>query len=253
VSVVQEVTCLIPYKGRQILAIEAGSELSRKHRDSMVDEGFAVRTAVSQSLRSELTDSDRPDLIIVNMDSSDQVDLDICRDIRSRFNGPILVIVGPYTKFDGVAALEAGADQYLRKPVHSVLLLAHIKTLLRWFPNGHSSENGSNGTIVPPFEETTIEIGNMVVDPSKRMVVLDGTEITLTTGEFDLLWLLACHAGEVVTRETICLLLRGIEYDGLDRSIDLRVARLRKKLGDSGRRPRKIKSVRSEGYILVPD
>ena len=80
-----------------------------------------------------------------------------------------------------------------------------------------------------------------------------GQLIDLTTAEFDLLWLLASRVGDVVTRDDIYRTLRGIEYDGLDRAIDLRVARLRRKLGDEGKQPRLLKSVRGIGYLLVPD
>ncbi len=102
-------------------------------------------------------------------------------------------------------------------------------------------------------ECSRIEIGSIVVDRARRRVEESGGEIRLTSSEFDLLWLLAANAGRVVSRDMIYTALRGLEYDGLERSVDLRVARLRKKLGETGRNPRRIKSIRSEGYLLTPD
>ncbi len=99
----------------------------------------------------------------------------------------------------------------------------------------------------------TLDLGGLIIDPGKRRAVIGGREIYLTSAEFDLLWLLAQHRGEVVHRDRIFAELRGIEYNGLDRSMDLRVARLRKKLGDNGQAPRTIKSIRSIGYLLVTD
>jgi DNA-binding response OmpR family regulator len=90
----------------------------------------------------------------------------------------------------------------------------------------------------------------MVVDAGNRTVQVEGRPVELTTAEFDLLWYLVQHPGEVLSRDRLYLDLRGIEYDGLDRSIDLRIARIRKKIGDDGKNPRIIKSVRGAGYLL---
>ncbi len=94
-------------------------------------------------------------------------------------------------------------------------------------------------------------MGALVVDPGRRLASLDGGELELTTAEFDLLWLLARHVGETMEREAIYRELRGIAWAGMDRSIDLRVLRLRKKLGDDAAHPRFIKSVRGVGYLLA--
>jgi len=90
-----------------------------------------------------------------------------------------------------------------------------------------------------------------VVDASSRTVLVSGEPVALTTAEFDLLWLLAKNAGEVLDRDAISLALRGIPHDGLDRTVDLRIARLRKKLGDDARDPVILKSVRGVGYLLA--
>ena len=98
-----------------------------------------------------------------------------------------------------------------------------------------------------------LTFGNLVVDSSMREAWLAGESIDLTSAEFDLLWLLSSNAGRILTREEIFNQLRGIEYDGQDRSIDVRVSRIRPKVGDDPMNPRRIKTVRSKGYLFVKE
>ena len=134
--------------------------------------------------------------------------------------------------------LEAGADDYMAKPVRPRALLARLRTHLRRFT---------------PAEQQSkpIVVGSLLVDASRRSVEIAGRSVELTTAEFDLLNFLAQHAGKTLSRNDICQEIHGMKYDGLDRSIDLRISRLRKKLGDDPARPRRIKSVRGVGYMLA--
>ena len=93
-------------------------------------------------------------------------------------------------------------------------------------------------------------VGSLVVDAGRRCVELDGAAVDLTSAEFDLLYLLAQHAGQPLSRQDLYVQIHGMKYDGLDRSIDLRISRLRKKLGDDPTTPKRIKSVRGVGYLL---
>jgi two-component system, OmpR family, response regulator RstA len=155
---------------------------------------------------------------------------------------------------DEIVGLEVGADDYMAKPVRPRLLLSRLQALLRRAaaaqvtPSDPASVFGEVSMI-----PQRIEIGTLIVDAGNRVVQHGGAPVEVTTSEFDLLWLLARHAGQILTREHIYTRLRGIDYDGLDRSIDLRIARLRKKLGDDGKLPQLIKSVRGVGYLLVKD
>ena len=100
---------------------------------------------------------------------------------------------------------------------------------------------------------TTLTVGIITIDRSTRSARCNGNYVRLTTAEFDLLWLLASNAGRVLTRDDIYIAMRGFEHNGLERSMDLRIARLRKKLGDNGRNPKCIKSVRSVGYLMAAE
>ncbi|VXA79684.1 Transcriptional regulatory protein RstA (fragment) [Aeromonas salmonicida] len=140
---------------------------------------------------------------------------------------------------DQVLGLEIGADDYIAKPVHPRVLLARLRALTRRTLPAVTAE-----------PETTVRFGKLEIVPSARTILLNGREILLTTAEFDLLWLLASNAGEVLSRDELMSKLRGINYDGIDRSMNVRIARLRKKLGDDPEQPQRIKTVRGKGYLF---
>jgi len=169
--------------------------------------------------------------------------LTICRELRETFDGPILIFTARDSDIDQVIGLEAGADDYVTKPVDPMVLLARTRALLR---RAESLEK-------PPHTGTDIALGGLRISPTAQEVMLDGRHVQLTTHEFELLLLLARHAGTVLSRDDIFHNLRGIDYDGLDRSIDGRISKLRRQLGDSATEPTRIKTVWGKGYLLVPD
>ncbi|MCC6157083.1 MAG: response regulator [Deltaproteobacteria bacterium] len=186
-----------------------------------------------------------PDLVILDIMLPGLDGFTVCRRVRPEFAGPILMMTARGDEVDEIVGLEIGADDYLAKPVQPRRLLTRILTLLR-------RATRADGPWPPPRDDhPRIVLGDLVVDPRCRSAHLAGREVDLTTAEFDLLHLLASHAGDVVSRDRIYTVLRGIDYDGLDRSADLRVARLRKKLGDDARQPALIKSVRGAGYLMA--
>lgn len=178
------------------------------------------------------------DLMLPGMDG-----LAICRELRGRFEGPILIFTAKDTDIDQVIGLEAGADDYVCKPADPIVLLARTRALLR------RTERS------PAVSKTPDEIvlGSLRISEASQQVWLDGEPVTMTTQEFDLLALLARSTGRVLSREEIYRSIRGIEYDGMDRSIDGRISRLRKKLHDDADAPRRIKTVWGKGYLLAPD
>jgi two-component system response regulator RstA len=183
-----------------------------------------------------------PDLVILDIMLPGMDGLEVCRRIRPDYDGFILMLTALADEVDEVVGLELGADDYVAKPAGPRKLLARVRTLLR---RGAPAKEAAEG------DPCQLDVGDLCVDPTKRIVTVGEKEVELTTAEFDLLWLLACHAGEPLSWERIYRELRGIEWDGLDRSIDLRVTRLRRKLGDDAQRPRRIKSVRGVGYLLA--
>lgn len=180
-----------------------------------------------------------PDLVILDVLLPNMSGLDVCQKARPHYRNPILFLTACAEEMDEVVGLELGADDYLSKPIKPRVLLARIKALLR------RSESGAS--------ERHLHFGALSLSADSKSVTLGGKPIAFTSGEFDTLWLLASQAGRVVTREDLVTQLRGLNYDGLDRSIDLRISRLRKKLGDNTTQPTKIKTVWAKGYLFVPD
>ena len=184
---------------------------------------------------------EQPDLVILDIMLPGLDGLSVCKQVRDRYPGPILMLSALGDEVDEVVGLEIGADDYVAKPASPRKVLARVRTLLRRVPAAPAQ----------PGPEPVLTVGALMVDPGRRVASVEGRDLDLTTAEFDLLWLLARHAGETLERERIYRELRGIEWDGLDRSIDLRVLRLRKKMRDDASHPRWIKSVRGVGYLLV--
>lgn len=186
--------------------------------------------------------SEQPDLVILDVMLPGKDGFEICRGIRPQYPGVILMLTARDEDFDQILGLELGADDYIAKPVQPRVLLARIKALLRRRPSGTSSEL--------PEEGEMLTFGQFNISQATRTARLNSLVIDLTTAEFDLLWLLANHAGNVLSRDDLLQQLRGIGFDGLDRSIDARISRLRKKLNDDPDNPTRIKTVRGKGYLF---
>jgi DNA-binding response OmpR family regulator len=185
---------------------------------------------------------EKPDLVILDIMLPGKDGLEICKEVRQSYLGPILILTALGDEVDEVVGLEIGADDYVAKPVSPRLLAARVRTLLRRF----ARTKGPDGKSI----SKRIQVGRLIIDAAKRSAWIDNTLLNLTTSEFDLLWFLAENVGSVVLREQLYLELRGHEWDGIDRSMDLRIARLRKKIGDDAQYPDLIKSIRGSGYLL---
>jgi two-component system response regulator RstA len=234
----------------RVLLVEDDEKLANLMKDYLLSKAeFSISIEPRGDRAVERILEECPDLVVLDIMLPGMDGLTICRTVRPRYGGPILMLTALSDEVDEVVGLEIGADDYLAKPVSPRLLLARIKTLLRRAKKQDSEKQTTPASLAK--RQKRIAVGNLVVDRTTRQVTLAQREVRLTTAEFDLLFLLAAHAGDVLTREQISVALRGIEWDGLDRSIDLRIVRLRKKLGDDAKQPTLIKSVRGAGYLLA--
>ncbi len=242
----------------RVLLVEDDAKLAALVREFLEASGFEVTVESRGDRAPTRILGERPDLVILDLMLPGLDGLTICRQVRPQFDGAILMLTARGEETDEIVGLELGADDYLAKPVRPRRLLARVNTLLRRMKRGAGATSGSTSDSGSGAHSKRgdsnlrrLTVGRLVVDAGNRQATMDGEIVILTTAEFDLLWLLASHAGEVLSRDHIYQALRGMEYDGLDRSMDLRVARLRRKLGDDGKQPRLIKSVRGAGYLLV--
>ncbi len=227
---------------KKILLVEDVRQLSDLVTDFLTSEGYHVKQEFRGDTVAKRVDLFTPDLIILDIMLPGKDGFAVCRDIRPTFSGPILMLTAKGTDFDQVLGLEIGADDYVIKPVEPRVLLARVTALLRrgQLPN-QSQEVGE------------VSHGDLHINRASRKVTLKNENVDLTSQEFDLLWLLASKAGEVQNRDYIYKAVVGREYDGLDRSVDVRVSRLRKKLFDDTETPFRIKTIWGQGYLFVPD
>ena len=230
-----------PATHSRVLIVEDDVELAELVREYLQRYEFQVELEHRGDNAVERVQALQPDVLILDLNLPGRDGLDICRDLRGGYSGPIVMFTARDEDVDEIVGLELGADDYLTKPVEPRVLLARLRSLLRRFR--------SNDTAT----EERLSFGELLIDASARTVTLKQQPIELSTGEFDLLWLLASMSGRVVDRDSALKSLRGFGYDGMDRSVDIGISRLRRKLMDDAHRPFRIKTVRGRGYLFVPD
>lgn len=234
--------CSVANMTYRILLVEDDLELGDLVAEYLTPHGFEVAKETSGDKAVQRIIEESPDAVLLDVNLPGTDGFTICREVRERYHGPIILLTARDTETDEVLGLEFGADDYLAKPVSPRVLLARLRTHLRRQPHDELISGDS-----------VIEVGGWVVDRGRRIVLVGGRSVSVSTAEFDLLWLLAQHAGTVVSRAMLFENLHGFKFDGFDRSIDLRVSRLRKKLGDDPHQPTRILSIRGIGYQLAAE
>lgn len=229
---------------KHIMLVEDDMSLAEWFCDYLSDQGFLVSLVNRGDVAIELIEADLPDLVILDIMLPVKDGFDVCREIRGFYTGPVLMMTARDQETDEVLGLELGADDYLTKPVKPRVLLSRIKALFRRVTEPQE-QAGNNQHI--------LSFGKLQIDSATRTTVLAGQEVALSSNEFDVLWELAKSSGTVLSRQALINQLRGIEYDGFDRSVDIMISRLRKKLLDDANHPTRIKTVWGKGYLFVAD
>lgn len=227
-----------------ILLVEDDEELAHWTQEYLSNKGFQVDVTASGLEAVAKINANPPDLVLLDGMLPDLDGLDVCRQVRPGYNNPIIMLTARDEEIDEVLGLEVGADDYITKPVRARALLARIRGHLR-----RSQSSTANKPQDTPVSQ--IQLNELLIDKQNLSVTLRGESISMTSAEFDVLWLLAQKAGEVVSRQELVNQLRGFDYDGFDRSIDLRVSRIRKKLGDDPNEPYLIKTIWGKGYLFA--
>ncbi|WP_279625444.1 two-component system response regulator RstA [Chromobacterium subtsugae] len=187
-----------------------------------------------------------PDMVLLDIMLPGKDGLSICRELRPKFDGPIIMLTSLDSDMNQILGLELGANDYILKTTPPSVLVARLRAQLRNLRPAQTAAEAQQ----PAKGSRKAVFGQLSIDPVSRDVVLAGEKIPLSTSDFDLLWLLASHAGETLNRDVLLKEMRGVSYDGLDRSIDVAISRLRKKLGDNPSEPFRIKTVRNRGYLF---
>lgn len=205
------------------------------YRVSAVDDGPSMWKAL---------DTSRFELVILDIMLPGDDGLVLCRELRVRSEMPIIMLTARGEDTDRIVGLEIGADDYLPKPFNPRELLARIKTVLRR-AKGALQPRPTAGVARIRFAGWTLDVS------ARHLISSDGVVIPLSTGEYRLLEVLLDHPNRVLNRDQILDLSQGRDWVPFDRSIDVQVSRLRRRLRDDGKNPTLIKTVRGEGYVLA--
>ena len=219
-----------------ILIIEDDKEIARLTEIYLQSTGYKTTVVFDGSLAISAIKKLSPDLILLDLMLPEVDGFELCKQARDFYNGPIIVLTAIEDDISEVSLLKLGADDYLRKPTKPHIMSARIEALLR-------RSNVSTVQIAPAK--------SLVINQDSLSVTLNNTIIDLTNSEFDMLLLLENKIGQPVSRADCIQLLRGINYDVSDRSIDMRISSLRKKLNDEKPPYKLIKTIRNKGYLLV--
>ncbi|WP_033084169.1 response regulator transcription factor [Colwellia psychrerythraea] len=235
-----------------ILIVEDDESLAQWMKKYLVLKNFTVNVISRGDLAVDYIKKHNPDIVVLDGMLPGLDGFDVCKAVRPAFTNAIIMVTARDEEIDEVLGLDAGADDYLTKPLRARALLARIDKWLK---------RQSATTLQEPMLENNMHhddsvkltLGKFIIDAQARSVSLDGEIINISTNEFDLLWILAERAGQVVARSELMMLLKGYEYDGFDRTVDLRISKLRKKLQDNTSQPYRIKTIWGKGYLLVKD
>ena len=189
-------------------------------------------------------DTYQPDLILLDLMLPGIDGYQVCREIRARSNVPIIMLSAKGEVFDKVLGLELGADDYLPKPFNDRELVARIRAILRRSHWSEQQQNNDNGS-------PTLEVDALVLNPGRQEASFDGQTLELTGTEFTLLYLLAQHLGQVVSREHLSQEVLGKRLTPFDRAIDMHISNLRRKLPDRKDGHPWFKTLRGRGYLMV--
>jgi DNA-binding response OmpR family regulator len=230
-----------------ILVVDDQQEICDLVREYLTDEGFRVSTANDGAGMREQMARGPVDLVILDLMLPGEDGLQLARELRGGSDVGIIMLTGRGETVDRIIGLEMGADDYLSKPFHLRELLARVRSVLRRGATRGGERAGAEAS------RTRIRFAGWTLDMASRDLLSPaGEEVRLTTGEFELLAAFVSHANQVLSRDRLLDLSRHREAGPFDRTIDVQVGRLRRKLEDDPKNPTMIKTVRAGGYIFTP-
>jgi two-component system, OmpR family, phosphate regulon response regulator OmpR len=221
----------------RLLLVEDDPRLAEMLVEYLGQAGFNVTHAPLGATALEKLGAAAFDAVVLDLMLPDMDGLDVCRQLRSQYDTPVLMLTARGEAVDRIVGLELGADDYLPKPFEPRELVARLRAIMR---------RRARGT-----PEETLHFGRLELDTAAREARLDGKRCELTGYQFDLLMALAKHAGRVLSREVLMDLVKGEEFESFDRSIDVHISRIRAVIEDNPKNPRRIITVRASGYVFA--
>ncbi|WP_243387203.1 response regulator YycF [Bacillus kexueae] len=227
---------------RKILVVDDEKPIADILEFNLRKEGYEVVCVYDGNAAIEMVEEFQPDLILLDIMLPGKDGMEVCREVRKKYEMPIIMLTAKDSEIDKVLGLELGADDYVTKPFSTRELLARVKANLRR-QQAIASQEAEN-------EQTEIHIGSLIIHPDAYVVSKRGETIELTHREFELLHYLAKHIGQVMTREHLLQTVWGYDYFGDVRTVDVTVRRLREKIEDNPSHPTWIVTRRGVGYYL---
>jgi len=227
----------------KVLVVDDDPAIREMLADYLGDHGYSVAQAENgKAMRAEMERA-RPAVVLLDIGLPGEDGLTLARFLREHYEVGIIMVTGASDVVDRVAGLEVGADDYIAKPFDPRELRARLKSVLRRLEKKESS----------PKSHGRVGMGSCFLDLKARTLSdARGRDIPITSMEFELLKALLDHPNQVLTRDQLLGMTRNREWEPFDRSIDIRITRLRRKLEDDPAHPRVIKTVRGAGYMYVP-
>jgi two-component system, OmpR family, phosphate regulon response regulator OmpR len=223
----------------RLLLVEDDPRLAEMLCEYLGQAGFRVTLAPLGASALECLSTVEFDAVVLDLMLPDMDGLDVCRQVRTQSDIPLLMLTGRGDAIDRIVGLELGADDYLPKPFQPRELLARLRAILRRRIRGKSNA------------ESVLQFGRLDIDTAARTVRLDGVQRDLTGYQFDLLMALAENPGRVLSRDTLMNLVKGEHLEAFDRSIDVHVSRIRAAIEDDPKKPRRVITVRGAGYVFA--
>ncbi|RRG18106.1 DNA-binding response regulator [Weissella viridescens] len=228
----------------KILVVDDEKPISDIIKFNLTKDGYDVVTAMDGQEALDKFDEEDPDLVLLDQMLPEVEGTEVLRQIRTKSQTPVIMVTAKDSEIDKVLGLEMGADDYVTKPFSNRELLARVKANLR-------RQTPAN-TTVDEGDSSDIKIGPLVIHPDAYMVSKDGEDIELTHREFELLYHLAKHIGQVMTRDDLLQTVWGYDYFGDVRTVDVTVRRIREKIEETPSHPQILMTRRGVGYYLKP-
>jgi two-component system response regulator VicR len=230
----------------KVLVVDDEKPISDIIKFNLTKEGYDVLTAADGREALDMYNDENPDLVLLDQMLPEVDGIEVLRQIRSKSDIPVIMVTAKDSEIDKVLGLEMGADDYVTKPFSNRELVARVKANLRSRKSvAQSTEESFNST-------EDIHLGDLTIHPQAYMVSKNGADIELTHREFELLYYLAQHIGQVMTREHLLQQVWGYDYFGDVRTVDVTVRRLREKIEDNPSHPNWLATRRGVGYYLRP-